>query len=144
MISNKIKELYKITNELESHYSGRKFTIDGHLVGSIGEVIVAENYDLELLPNSAETHDAVSADGRYVQIKATQIKRIAISSKPDYAIVIKMLSDGSWDEVYNGPGSLVWENAGKIQKNGQRHISLVKLRSLMNSVSEEDRMPRIK
>ena len=80
MLSDKIKELYKITNELESSYPGRKFTIDGHLVGSIGEVIVAEHYGLELLRNSTETHDAVSTEGKYIQIKATQINRIAISS----------------------------------------------------------------
>ena len=144
MLSDKIKELYKITNELEDAYPGRKFTIDGHLVGSIGEVIVAEKYGLELLPNSTETHDAVSPDGKYVQIKATQIKRIAISSEPEYAIVIKMFPDGSWEEVYNGPGNLVWDNAGKIQKNGQRPISLSKLKSLMTSVDENERILRIK
>lgn len=144
MLSDKIKELYKITNELEAAYPGRKFTIDGHLVGSIGEVIVAEKYGLELLPNSTETHDAVSPDGKYVQIKATQIKRIAISSEPEYAIVIKMFPDGSWEEVYNGPGNLVWDNAGKIQKNGQRPISLSKLKSLMTSVDENERILRIK
>ena len=143
MLSNKIKELYNITSELENSYPGRKFTIDGHLVGSIGEVIVAENYGLELLPNSTETHDAVSPDGKYVQIKATQIKKIAISSKPDYAIVIKMFQDGSWEEIYNGPGNLVWNNAGKMQKNGQRPISLAKLRDLMNSVHKEQMIPRI-
>lgn len=143
MLSNKIKELYKITNELESSYPGRKFTIDGHLVGSIGEVIVAEHYGLELLPNSTETHDAVSSAGEYVQIKATQINRIAISSEPDYLIVIKLFSDGSWEEVYNGPGKPVWDNAGKIQKNGQRPISLSKLRCLMNSVDRKDTFARI-
>jgi hypothetical protein len=143
MLSDKIKELYKITNELESSYPGRKFTIDGHLVGSIGEVIVAEHYGLELLPNSTETHDAVSADGKYVQIKATQINRITISSQPDYLIVIKLFSDGLWEEVYNGLGKLVWDNAGKMQKNGQRPISLSKLRSLMNSVDKKDTIARI-
>lgn len=66
MLSDKIKELYKITSELESSYLGRKFTIKGHLVGSIGEVIVAEHYGLTLLRNSAEMHDAISADGKYV------------------------------------------------------------------------------
>ena len=80
MLSDKIKELYRITNELETEYPGRKFTIDGHLVGSIGEVIVSENYGLKLLPNSTETHDAEAKDGKLVQIKATQISRIAISS----------------------------------------------------------------
>lgn len=144
MLSDKIKELYKITGELETLYPGRKFTIDGHLVGSIGEVIVAENYGLKLLPNSTETHDAVSPDGKYIQIKATQIKRIAISSKPDYVLVIKMHTDGFWEEIYNGPGSLVWNNAGKMQKNGQRPISLAKLRSLMDSVDEKDKIARIK
>ena len=143
MLSDKIKELYKITNELESSYPGRKFTIDGHLVGSIGEVIVVEHYGLDLLPNSTETHDAVSADGKYVQIKATQINRIVISSEPDYLIVVKLFSDGSWEEVYNGPGKSVWDNAGKMQKNGQRPISLSKLRCLMNSVDRKDTFARI-
>ena len=143
MLSDKIKELYKITNELESSYPGRKFTIDGHLVGSIGEVIVAEHYGLELLRNSTETHDAVSTDGKYVQIKATQINRIAISSEPDYLIVIKLFSNGSWEEVYNGPGKPVWDNAGKMQKNGQRPVSLSKLKSLMISVDKKDTIARV-
>ena len=143
MLSDKIKELYKITNELESSYPGRKFTIDGHLVGSIGEVIVAEHYGLELLRNSTETHDAVSTDGKYVQIKATQINRIAISSEPDYLIVIKLFSNGFWEEVYNGPGKPVWDNAGKMQKNGQRPVSLSKLKSLMISVDKKDTIARV-
>ena len=143
MLSDKIKELYKITNELEYSYPGRKFTIDGHLVGSIGEVIVAEHYGLDLLPNSTKTHDARTKDGKMVQIKATQVKGIAISSEPDYLIVIRLLSDGSWEEIYNGPGKAAWDNAGKMQKNGQRPISLSKLRNLMGSVDINDKIARI-
>ena len=143
MLSDKIKELYKITNELECTYPGRKFTVDGHLVGSIGEVIVAEHYGLSLLPNSTKTHDAVSKEGKQVQIKATQVKGIAISSEPDYLIVIRILPDGSWEEIYNGPGKAAWESAGKMQKNGQRPISLSKLRNLMGSVDINDKIARI-
>ena len=143
MLSDKIKQLYKITNELEQAYPGRKFTVDGHLVGSIGEVIVAEHYGLSLLPNSTKTHDAVSKEGKQVQIKATQVKSIAISSEPDYLIVIRLLSDGSWEEIYNGPGKAAWDNAGKMQKNGQRPISLSKLRNLMGSVDINDKIARI-
>lgn len=143
MLSDKIKELYRITNELETEYPGRKFTIDGHLVGSIGEVIVAESYGLELLPNSTETHDAEAKDGKLVQIKATQINRIAISSEPDFIIVIQLQSDGSWIEIYNGPGKYVWDNAGKMQKNGQRPISIHKLKSLMETVKDNDKIKRI-
>ena len=140
MLSDKIKELYKITNELENTYPGRKFTIDGHLVGSIGEVIVAEHYGLALLPNSTKTHDAVTKDGKFVQIKATQVQGISISSEPDYLIAIKLFSDGSWEEAYNGPGKPVWNNAGKMQKNGQRPISLSKLKKLMIGVEKEEKI----
>ena len=143
MLSEKIKELYCITAELEKNYPGRKFTIDGHLLGSIGEVIVAEAYGLELLPNSTEKHDAISMIGQYIQIKATQINKISVSSEPEYLIVIQILSDGSWSENYNGPGDLVWDNVGKVQKNGQRSISLHKLKCLMKTVKDTDKISRV-
>ena len=143
MLSEKIKELYCITAELEKNYPGRKFTIDGHLLGSIGEVIVAEAYGLDLLPNSTEKHDAISMIGQYIQIKATQINKISVSSEPEYLIVIQILSDGSWSEIYNGPGNLVWDNVGKVQKNGQRSISLHKLKCLMKTVKDIDKISRV-
>ncbi len=49
-----IGRLYDIVDRLEELFPGRKFTPDGHLVGSIGEVIAANLYDLELLPPRAE------------------------------------------------------------------------------------------
>ena len=142
-IATKIRQLYAITQELEHNYPGRKFTPDGHLVGSIGEVLVSEHYGLTLLPNSSETHDAVTKDGRLVQIKATQVKGVSISSEPEYVIVIKLFTDGSWEEVYNGPGKPVWNNAGKMQKNGQRYIALNKLQCLMSSVKKEEMISRV-
>lgn len=142
-IATKIRQLYAITQELEHDYPGRKFTPDGHLVGSIGEVLASAHYGLTLLPNSSETHDAVAKDGRLVQIKATQTKRIAISSEPEYLIVIKLSPDGSWEEIYNGPGSLAWNNAGNMQKNGQRPISLSRLRELMKSMDQKEMASRV-
>ena len=133
-VTQLIKELYEITNKLESLYPGRWFTPDGHLVGSIGEVLVAEKYGLRLLENSSPVHDAISVDGRNVQIKATQINKIALSSEPEYLIVIHITKSGEWKEIYNGPGKPAWDNAGKIQKNGQRPISLAKLHTLMQQV----------
>ena len=106
-------------------------------------MIVAENYGLSLLPNSTKTHDAISKDGKYVQIKATQVKGISISSEPDFIIVIQIQTDGSWIEIYNGPGKDVWDNAGKMQKNGQRPISIHKLKCLMENVKDSDKIKRI-
>lgn len=128
IITDKITELFNITKELEKLYPGRKFTIDGHLVGSIGEVLVADKFNLTLLPNSTKTHDAVDNEGKYYQIKTTQTNRISLSSEPIMLIVVKLNPDGSWDVIYNGPGKPVWDNSGKMQKNGQRPISLSKIK----------------
>ena len=125
-----VKNLYEIVSELEEAFPGRKFTPDGHLIGSIGEVLVAERYELELLPNSTGVHDARTKEGKLVQVKATQGDGVGLSSEPDHLIVVKILKNGEIVEVYNGLGKLPWDNAGKMQKNGQRRISLNRLRSL--------------
>ncbi len=136
-----VERLYAIVDELETLFPGRHFTPDGHMVGSLGEVLAARRYGLELLPASAERHDAKSQDGKFNQIKATQGSRVALSSNPDHLIVLRILMDGSIDPIFNGPGSVAWSNAGSMGKNGQRPISLSKLRSLMAQVSEASKLP---
>ena len=66
-----IPQLFAITAELEAAAPGRKFTPDGHTVGSIGEVLAASDYDLKLCAASTEGVDAIAPDGRAVEIKAT-------------------------------------------------------------------------
>lgn len=77
MIRDSLMELFRIVNHLENVYAehGRKFTIDGHLIGSIGEVLAAEAYNLKLAENSTPVYDAETRDAsqKKVQIKATQI-----------------------------------------------------------------------
>lgn len=139
-----IRQLYEIVAELEQHFPDRRFTPDGHLVGSIGEVLAAYHYDLELLPQIREKHDARAKDGRLVQIKATQVAKVGLRDKPQHLIVLRILPNkGEAKEVYNGPGELAWENAGKMQRNGQRPISLARLAELMEGVPEQDRLPKV-
>lgn len=141
-IAEKIREIFRIANELERMYPGRHFTPDGHMVGSIGEVIAAEEYGLKLFEASHPVHDARAKDGKLVQIKATQGCRVSISECPEYLIVLKIYRDGAFEEVYNGPGDIAWELVGKRQKTGQCHVSLAKLRTAMAEVPERDRLPR--
>lgn len=100
------------------------------MVGSLGEVIAAHHYDLVLEKPSVEGYDAVDALGRKVQIKATQGDSVALRSEPEWLIVIKLLEDGTHEEIYNGPGKIVWDNCVKMQKNGQRAIRLSKIKKL--------------
>jgi hypothetical protein len=57
-VSELIKQLCSLVSELEALYPGRHFTPDGHLVGSIGECLVAEEYDLTLIPTLYKGFDA--------------------------------------------------------------------------------------
>lgn len=67
---NLIKQLYSTVNQLESMFEGRHFTPDGHMVGSIGECLVADAYGLELMTASNKGYDAISSCGKQVEIKA--------------------------------------------------------------------------
>ncbi len=149
-----IETLFEITKQLEVQYAQyeRKFTIDGHLLGSIGEVLVAEAFDLELCKSSNPVFDAVTKDEKQtkVQIKATQTKKVSLSGSagagkpakiPQHLIVILIKEDGCWELIYNGPGAPAWENAGKLQKNGQRQISLAKLKTIFEKIPAEKQLP---
>lgn len=138
-----VERLYGIVAELESHFPGRPFTPDGHLVGSIGEVLGAYRYGLELLPCSAPDHDARCPKGTLVQIKATQGKSIGMRAECQHLIVLRILRNGTTEEIYNGPGRLAWQAAGAMQGNGQRPIGLGKLRQLMRLVPDDQKLTTV-
>ena len=137
-----VERLYAIVGELEEHFPGRKFTPDGHLVGSIGEVLAAYHYGLSLYTASAPTHDACCPNGREVQVKATQGRSVGLRYEPEHLLVLKLDRQGGFNEMYNGPGDLAWAGAGKMQTNGQRSISTSRLTALMEKVPAHARLKR--
>ena len=58
-----IPELYRLVGHLEAAAPGRSFTPDGHMVGSIGEVLAAARYGLTLTTASTREVDAIAPDG---------------------------------------------------------------------------------
>ncbi len=124
-----VARIYKAASELEALYPGRKFTPDGHLVGSIGEVIAAEALGLTLYPMSRSGHDAYDANGD-VQIKMTAGSSVAMYATCERLVVLRIISPEEAEIVYDGPGEPAWENAGKMGRNGQRVIRLSRLRAI--------------
>jgi hypothetical protein len=140
-----IRELYKVVAELQAMF-GRPFTPDGHMVGSLAECFAEYYYGLNLFACSNPGHDA-HLDGCKVEIKATQgNKSVALRSGPERLLVFQLLRDGSFEEVYNGPGEPVWALVESKPKpsNGQYQLSLSRLRELMKSVPAEQRLPRVR
>lgn len=121
--------IYKATAELSALYPGRPFTPDGHLVGSIGEVVAAEALGLTLYPPSHPGHDASDENGD-VQIKMTAGKSVSMYATCTRLVVLRVVSPEEAEIVYDGPGDVAWQQAGAMAKNGQRRISLSRLRSI--------------
>jgi hypothetical protein len=70
-IKIQVQKLIDIVRQLEWDFPGRHFTLDGHLVGSIGEVMAAYYYGIELYTTSAVAHDG-EINGKKVQIKISK------------------------------------------------------------------------
>lgn len=98
-----VQKLIQIVQELEQDFPGRHFTLDGHLVGSIGEVMAAYYYGIEPYTASTAVHDG-EIDGKKVQIKMSQQDNIVIDHEPEYLLVLYLNKSGEIYEVYNGRG----------------------------------------
>ena len=98
-----VSTIYRAVQELSALYPGRPFTPDGHMVGSIGEVIAAEAFGLTLYPPSQATHDAFDEQGD-VQIKMTGGTCISMYSCCDRLLVLRVVNPQEAEVVYDGPG----------------------------------------
>lgn len=135
--------------QLKTAFPNRAFTIDGRLVGDVGEVIAALEYDLTLHEVSQPTHDATTPDGRNVQIKATFKNSLTFRSTPDYYLGFRLYPDGSHEEIFNGPGRLIAERYAMRRGLGTALLSfpLSELRKLSAKVPDEERIsprPRLR
>src|SRR5215471_8369482 len=83
-----VARIYKAVKELEVLYPERKFTLDGHLVGSLGEVIAAERLGLTLYQMSQPGHDAHDANCVNFQIKMTAGKSVSMYATCEKLVVL--------------------------------------------------------
>ena len=144
-IPEAVKQMLSIVERLCAAYPHKRFTLDGRLVGDIGEILVEEAYDLKLFEDLQKHHDATSSDGRLVQIKATMKNSLTFPADhiPNYYLGIKVGADGTFVEVFNGPGAIAWKavkNRGHV-KNNLHSVSALSLAKLQSLVADSDRIP---
>jgi len=144
-IPSVVKQMLRIVEQLCDKYPHKAFTLDGRLVGDIGEVLVEEAYALNLFADVKRHHDGMSEDGRLVQIKATMKNSLTFPADhvPNYYLGVKVAADGTFIEVFNGPGAIAWESVkGRAKTKTNLHsVSLTALKRLQNKVADEDRIP---
>jgi hypothetical protein len=141
-ITESLKLIFEGIERLKAAFPRRAFTIDGRLVGDLGEVIAALEYDIELDQVSQPKHDAITPDGRHVQIKATFKDSLTFGAVPDYYLGFKLERDGRYEEVFNGPGRLIYDRYATRKGIGRSLLSfpVPQLRALSASVVPDDRI----
>ncbi len=133
--------LYKATAELEIMFPGRPFPIDGELADRVAESMAECLYGVQLLPTEESAEP--QAD---LLVKAAQRGRIWLQRLPRHLLVLRIYKNGTSDEVYNGPGELVWKAVqaeGNAARAGGRTVPLTLLRGLMRDVPRSERLPRL-
>ena len=145
-ITKAVKELLAVVKELHEAYPKKPFTLDGRLVGDIGEALAEHLYQLEVFDRLERHHDARTPDGRLVQIKATMKTNLTFPAGhvPDYYLGLQIDRNGVATEVFNGPAKLIHESLkGRAHpKNNLHSVSVNSLKALSEKVPDQDRIRR--
>jgi hypothetical protein len=136
--------IFQGIKRLSDEFPNRAFTIDGRLVGDIGEVIAALDYDVVLDEVGRPDHDGTTSDGRRVQVKATFKNQLTFKSIPEYYLGFKLFPDGRHEEVFNGPGQIIYDRYVRRKDIGIRLLSfpISELRQLSHGLQPNQRIPK--
>jgi hypothetical protein len=122
------------------------FTLDGKLVGDIGEALALEFFDLKPCPMRTKGVDCVTQDNRQVQVKATGRANSGPAFTPgdgvaDQLLFIRLDFDAeTWSVAYNGPEAPIRDLLPE-QWSGTVVVRLAKVIEANGLVAESDRLP---
>jgi len=136
--------IFEGIDQLTKVFPKRAFTIDGRLVGDVGEAIAAFEYELTLDEVQQPIHDATSKDGRRIQIKATFKNSLTFRQCPDYYLGFKLHPNGDHEEIFNGPGRVILERYKSRKGIGVDLLSfpISELRQLSEAIPADQRIAR--
>ncbi|MBE3024828.1 hypothetical protein GQ37_005345 [Janthinobacterium sp. BJB1] len=144
-LSDGLALIFQGIAHLNSTFPNRKFTVDGRLVGDIGEIIAELEYDIILDEVSQPAYDGVTSDGKKrVQIKATFKDSLTFKGTPDYFLGFKLFPDGRHEEIYNGPGSIIYDRYAHRRGIGSTLLSFPNavLKELSSAVAPDSKVQK--
>ena len=146
-LPEEILALVEARNSLRQRYfsSGLKFTLDGNLVGDLGEAMASEIFGLQLSEaRSSEGIDGYAADGRSVQVKATGTQRGAafrpVEKHADHLLFFCFdLESLKARLLFNGSEYIIRRFLPKVWV-GQRSVARSRILAADELVSAEQRL----
>lgn len=145
-----IADLVASRNKLRDHYKavGLKFTLDGNLVGDLGEAIAVELFGLRLVDaRSTAGIDGRSPDGRTVQVKATGTGSGPAFRQTETKAQHLLFFDLDFERakgfvVFNGPEHIAVAALPTVF-SGQRSLTRSQIRAANARVADSDRLWRV-
>lgn len=144
-----VNELVAARNKLREHYkrAGLKFTLDGNLVGDIGEAIAAEIFGITLIAGIGTGIDGHASDGRSVQVKTTGTGRGPVFRHVDTRADHLLFFDIDFESltgtvIFNGPEVVALARMPSAWI-GQRPVTKVQIRAADALVDLGDRLRRV-
>ncbi|WP_174279903.1 DUF6998 domain-containing protein [Sphingomonas bacterium] len=153
-----IANLVKARNQLRDHYApilgghhvaGRlTFTLDGNLVGDLGEALAVELFGITLDRRGGAGVDGTSPDGRSVQVKVTTTGggpafRQVPDATADHLLFFDLdLDKATGTVVFNGPQAIALKLLPEVFHR-QRSLNAKQIRKAAAQVTDDQRLPMV-
>lgn len=151
-----VTNLVRAAKEVRAHYRGMlsrtgsgvdlKFTLDGNLVGDLGEALAVELFSIRLVETAAtEGIDGYAPDGRTVQVKATGTRRGPAfrftETRADHLLFFDLdFERAKGLIVFNGPEHYAVKRLPAIW-TGQRSLTAAQILAADAEVPAGERLP---
>ena len=126
-----VATIFSAQNALKDLAPDYKWAGLGNLLGDYGEFICINHYNLEKAPSGSEGYDALTKDGKTVEIKTNRASgQIGFQGEADLMLVVSVADDGEFEEIYYGDFKLVKENSRYSARDNKNTITISKLKKL--------------
>ncbi|WP_370199391.1 hypothetical protein [Roseibium sp.] len=143
---NRLRDHYKQLLRRGGHEISLEYTLDGNLVGDIGESLAVELFGIRLVDRKSHPGiDGYSPDGRSVQVKATG-RGLGPAFRPvakraDHLLFFDLNFENCEGRVfYNGPEHLIISTLPSDWTD-QRLVSRKKISEIDATLTNKDRLP---
>jgi len=149
VLPNAVTRLWRAHEALRKHfaYTNLAFTLDGKLVGDIGEAVASKAFGIKLCGSRTPGVDGHARNGRSVQIKATGKSNGGPAFTPGEGVAEHLLflrldfKRGIATVVYNGPEAPIRRLLPK-RWSGTKVIPLSKITTANEKVPSKKRLGR--
>ena len=126
-----VATIFSAQNALKDLAPDYKWAGLGNLLGDYGEFICINHYNLEKAPSGSEGYDALTKDGKTVEIKTNRASgQIGFRGEADLMLVVSVADDGEFEEIYYADFKLVKENSNYSARDNKNTITISKLKKL--------------